>query len=270
MPERPAAPTAVPHGIRVEVLKELQQLLDSREARERMDRSPLAEIKGREHWVLHLLLRAQETEQVHTDQILGSVYSNLLARLQTLEDRIARIEELEEASETAFKTRLEALERAVSDRVAEQLGRTEQQIEAAVARALAESLDRKWKPVGESIENFARDAKQLVKGVDDAFRISTQNRLLLNENARRLTDLGRDLVALEESLKFVFAKTLEERLAPIERRLASLDSRGAPMSPIAQALTEPLRPSRPRAVRVEDEALERSRYTDVSPVAPDA
>jgi hypothetical protein len=244
MPERSGAPAAVPHGVRVEVLKELQQLLDNREARERIDRSPLAETKGREHWVLHLLLRAQEAEQLHIDQVLGSVYSNLVARLQTLEDRLGRVEQLEEASETAFKTRLEALEAAVVGRLAEGLSEGEKRSSAELARVLTETLDRKWKPVGESIETFARDAKQMLKGVDDTFRLATQTRLLLNENARRLTDLGRDLVALEESLKFVFSKALEERLAPIERRLAALEAREPVVSSIAEALIEPARRGR--------------------------
>ncbi len=65
----------------------------------------------------------------------------------------------------------------------------------------------------------------MLRDVADTYRVATQTRLLLNENTRRITDLGRDLVALEESLKLVVAKTLEEGLAPIDQRVAVLESR---------------------------------------------
>ncbi len=71
----PAAPAA---ALRLEVLKELQQLIDNRDSRDRIDRGPLSETKGREHWVLHLLLRAEESNQSHFDTLIGTAYSNLL------------------------------------------------------------------------------------------------------------------------------------------------------------------------------------------------
>jgi hypothetical protein len=40
-----------------------------------------------------------------------------------------------------------------------------------------------------------------------------------------MTDLGRDLVALEESLKLSLTKALEEVLAPLEERIAALETR---------------------------------------------
>jgi hypothetical protein len=93
-----------------------------------------------------------------------------------------------------------------------------------VGEALKESLDRRWSPIGESLETFAQGSKQLVKGVDETFRLSAQSRLLLNDNARRISDLGRDLLALEDSLKLVVARTLEQGLAPIEHRLSAIEA----------------------------------------------
>ena len=81
MSGRPAAPPGA-QTLRVEVLKELQQLIDNREARDKIDKGPLAEAKGREHWVLHLLLRAQESTTAHFDTLIGTAYSNLVARMQ--------------------------------------------------------------------------------------------------------------------------------------------------------------------------------------------
>src|SRR5579862_2455061 len=78
--------------LRVEILKELQAMLDDREVRDRVDRGPLAEAKGREHWVLHLLLRAQELSQASLTNLVRTSYTNLTARLQAVEERVQHIE----------------------------------------------------------------------------------------------------------------------------------------------------------------------------------
>ena len=40
-----------------------------------------------------------------------------------------------------------------------------------------------------------------------------------------MIDLGRDLVALEESLKLALSKVLEDGLAPLEERISALEAR---------------------------------------------
>jgi hypothetical protein len=221
-------PPSTPSGtstLRVEVLKELQSLIDDRDVRDRLERGPIGETKGREHWVLHLLLRAQESTQTHLDVLIGSAYSNLLARLQSIEDRVERVEGNGRTLGDDMKSRMDGLETSVSDRVAKEVGTG---IEAAASHMSADvtsNLDKKWKPVGDSIEMFSQSAGQLTKDLSDTYRVATQSRLLLNENSRRIIDLGRDIVALEESLKLALAKTLEEGLQPLEERISALEAR---------------------------------------------
>jgi hypothetical protein len=210
-------------SLRVEILKELQQLIDSRESRDRVDRSALAEAKGREHWVLHLLLRAHELEQTHLDILIGTAYSNLLSRLQGIEDRLARVEELETAATTDLRERVDALAGSFTERVDRGIDKGVDRLGQELTRRLGEHLDAKWQPVGESIETFAVGSRQVLKDVADTYRVATQTRLLLNENARRITDLGRDLVALEDSLKLVVEKAVVDGLAPLEGRLAAVE-----------------------------------------------
>ncbi|MCI4362726.1 MAG: hypothetical protein L3K13_00230 [Thermoplasmata archaeon] len=223
MPER-AVPNSGTSAVRLEVLKELQQLVENREVRDRIDRGPLAEAKGREHWVLHLLLRAHEVETAHTDTLIGSVYANLVSRLEAVEDRLGRVEELEGALDETVKTRLESVDKVVGDRIEAGLSDGVERLRGDLSKSLGENLDKKWAPVGESIETFAQGSKQLVRGVDDTFRLAAQTRLLLNENVRRLSDLGRDIVALEESLKLVVAKTIEQTLLPLDQRLSAVEA----------------------------------------------
>ena len=225
MAGRPTSSSTGTSSIRVEILKELQTLIDDRDVRDRLDRGPIGETKGREHWVLHLLLRGQETLQAHVDVLIGTAYSNLLARLQSVEDRVQRVETIEQNLGDEMKTRLEGMESTLVDRVAKEVGTGVDAATTKLTSHLTAQLDEKWKPVGESIETFSHASGQLTKDLSDTYRVATQSRLLLNENARRMIDLGRDLVALEESLKLALSKVLEDGLAPLEERISALEAR---------------------------------------------
>jgi hypothetical protein len=225
MAGRPPSTASGTSSLRVEVLKELQNLIDDRDARDRLERGPIGETKGREHWVLHLLLRAQESGQMHLDVLIGSAYSNLLSRLQSIEDRVERVEGAGRMLGDDLKSRLDGLEGSVSERMSKEVGTGIENAANHIATDLWTNLDKKWKPVGDSIEVFSQSAGQLTKDLSDTYRVATQSRLLLNENARRIIDLGRDLVALEESLKLTVAKTLEEGLQPLEERISALEAR---------------------------------------------
>lgn len=217
------APTgpAGPAPLRAEVLKELQALLEDRDARDRLDRGPLAETKGREHWLLHLLLRAHELGQAHVSNLVGTAYANLAARLQAGEEGFARLEANQQRLQEEFGTLARRFEEGLSARLASALAEGKEGVSAAVV----DSLDQKWKPISESIDTFSRASHQLSKDISDTYRVATQTRLLLNENARRMIDLGRDLVALEEGLKLSLGKLLDERLQLVEERLAALEGR---------------------------------------------
>jgi len=225
MAGRPANAGGTPSFLRMEVLKELQSLIDDRDVRDRLDRGPLAETKGREHWVLHLLLRSQELTSAHEDTLIGTAYSNLLARLQSLEDRLGRLETGSQEMSQEVKTRLEGMEASLAERVSRELTTGIETAAEKLSTSVRANLDEKWKPVGSSIETFAQSSHQLTKDLSDTYRVSTQSRLLLNENARRIIDLGRDLVALEESLKLTLTKAIEDGLAPLEERIAALEGR---------------------------------------------
>jgi len=227
MAGRPSTPGSTASYQRMEVLKELQSLIDDRDVRDRVDRGPLAEAKGREHWVLHLLLRGQELSIAHMDGLVGTAYSNLLARLQSVEDRLQRMETESQSIDQEVKTRLEGMETTLAERVSREVSAGVQSTSDKLATTLTASLDEKWKPVGASIETFAQSSHQLTKDLSDTYRVSTQSRLLLNENARRIIDLGRDLVALEESLKLTLTKAIEDAIAPLEDRIATLEGRRA-------------------------------------------
>jgi hypothetical protein len=225
MAGRPPPTSGSTSSLRVEVLKELQSLIDDRDVRDRLDRGPIGETKGKEHWVLHLLLRAQESGQAHLDVLIGSAYSNLLARLQSIEDRLDRVEGSGRSLGDDVKGRLDGLEGHVTERVTKEISTGIDTAAGRLRSDLNTNLDQKWKPIGDSIEVFSRSASQLTKDLSDTYRVATQSRLLLNENARRIIDLGRDLVALEESLKLTLAKTLEEGLQPLEERIGALEAR---------------------------------------------
>ena len=227
--------------LRLEVLQELQQLVDSRDARDRIDRGPLAETKGREHWVLHLLLRAQESSQAHLDRLMGTTYANLTARLQAVEDRLASFSERDEAAWTDLIGRLDVLSTSFAERFDRGFSEGADRLSEVASARLSKELKEAWRPIGESLESFGQGSKEMVKEVSDTYKVATQTRLLLNENARRISDLGKDLLALEDSLKLVVQRAIEEGLAPLERRIAQLEARTAipPPEPEAAAASDP-------------------------------
>ena len=235
MAGQPPTTTGATSTLRVEILKELQAMLDDREVRDRVDRGPLAEAKGREHWVLHLLLRAEELSQASLTTLVHTAYTNLTGRLQALEERLQRVEGSQRGLSDETKTQLGGVQTAVRAAVEQSVEHGMTEGRERIGTALLTDLDAKWKPIGESVETFARSSHQLSKDLSDTYRVSTQTRLLLNENARRMIDLGRDLVALEESLKLALAKTLEEGLRPLEERIAALEGRLGN----AEAVTDP-------------------------------
>ena len=236
MAGRPANATGTTSFLRVEVLKELQTLIDDREVRDRVDRGPLAETKGREHWVLHLLLRSQELSNAHFDTLVGTAYGNMLARIQSVEDRLQRMEGASQEVTQEVKTRLEGMETSLVERVSREVTSGVQTAADKLSTTVLSNLDEKWKPIGASVETFAQSSHQLTKDLSDTYRVSTQSRLLLNENSRRIIDLGRDLVALEESLKLTLTKAIEDALAPLEERVAALEGR---KPSAAEAATDP-------------------------------
>jgi chromosome segregation ATPase len=239
MAGQPPTGTGPASTVRVEILKELQAMLDDREVRDRVDRGPLAEAKGREHWVLHLLLRAQELSQASLTNLIHSAYTNLTGRLHTLEERVQRIEGAQRGLSEDLKGELGGLQDSVRETVEKSMGKEMTEGQERIGTALLTDLDAKWKPIGESVETFARSSHQLSKDLSDTYRVSTQTRLLLNENARRMIDLGRDLVALEESLKLALTKALEEGLQPLEERIAALETRLGGPEPVTDPPPKP-------------------------------
>jgi hypothetical protein len=237
MSGRPAA-TPTPPALRVEVLKELQQLIDNRDARDRIDNGPIGEMKGRNHWVFHLLLRAQESAQAHTDRLIGSAYANILARVQAIEDRVASVQEAGTGERAELSGKLDGLTVSVGEKLDRGLAEGSGRIGEAVSARFSRELDERWKPIGDSIETFAQGSKQMLKDVADTYKVATQTRLLLNENARRMADLARDVLALEDSLKLVVQRTIEESLAPLEERIARLEEHGG-LAPLEGARKEP-------------------------------
>jgi hypothetical protein len=244
MAGRPPAGSTPTSALRVEVLKELQSIVDDREVRDRIDRGLLAETKGREHWVLHLLLRGQEFSHSQLTTLIGSAYSNLTARLQSADDRIQHLETSSDNLAREVKSRFEGLEAALAERVTSEVDSAFDRLSQRLVTVLVDNLEAKWRPVGDSVETFARSSHQLTRDLSDTYRVSTQTRLLLNENSRRMIDLGRDLVALEESLKLHLTRALEGTLRTLEERVAALERRRGPSdgSSMPPTATEPASP----------------------------
>lgn len=223
MAESRATSAAKAPALRLEILKDLQGLIDSKEARDRIDKGPLSEVKGKEHWVLHLLLRADESSQAQVTKLITASYANLTARLQAIDDRLTIVSDTTGASRNDLESRMSALAASLNEGMEKGFAVGTTRAATQVSERVAKEIDQRWRPISESIERFSEGSKQMLKGVSDSYLIATQNRLLLNDCAKRISDLGRDLLALEDGLRLAVQRTIEESLVPLEARVARLE-----------------------------------------------
>ncbi len=138
---------------------------------------------------------------------------------------MAAFSESDAAARADLTGRLDVLSNTFSERMDRGFTEGTDRIAETASARLTKELQDAWKPIGESIESFSQGSKEMVKEVSDTYKVATQTRLLLNENARRISDLGRDILALEDSLKLVVQRAIEEGLGPLEQRVAQLEAR---------------------------------------------
>jgi hypothetical protein len=239
----PPTPSA---ALRLEILKELQQLEDNREIRDRIDKGPIAAAKGREHWVLHLLLRAAENQTAHIDFVLGANQVALITHLEDLEHRILRMEDATEHLRTTLENWTKSVEGVVGGRVEASLREGAAGLGTSIRDSVLTNIDERLAPIGSSVETFAENSRQTSKLAEDTFRLTTQTRLLVNESSQRVADLGKDLLALEDSLKLVVQKAIEQGNIVFERRLAEIERRLAALAPVPASIgTEEPAPEHP-------------------------
>jgi hypothetical protein len=229
-------PTTPSAALRLEILKELQQLEENRELRDRLDKGPISAAKGREHWVLHLLLRAAENQTAHMDYVLGANQVALITHLEELEHRMMRMEDATEHLRQTLEGWSASLEGVIGSKVQSSLLEGASGLGSSVREAVRSALEERLAPVASSVESFAEGSHQVVKLAEDTFRLTSQTRLQVNESAQRVADLGKDLLALEDALRLAVERSIEQgnllierRLTEIERRLAALAPPTAPM-----------------------------------------
>jgi hypothetical protein len=225
------SPTTASSALRLELLKELQQLDENRDLRDRLDKGPLSAAKGREHWVLHLLLRAAEHQTAHLDFVLAANQADLVARLEQLEERIRRTEDGTNHLRESLLGLPTALETAVGGRLQAAMKESATGLPITAQEAVRAALDERLQPIGGSLESVAEGSRQSAKTIEDTFRIASQTRQLVTESAHQVSDLGKDLLALEDALKLVIEKAIEEGTASLDRRLAELERRLGALPP---------------------------------------
>jgi hypothetical protein len=225
------SPTTASSALRLEILRELQLLDENRDLRDRLDKGPLAAAKGREHWVLHLLLRAAEHQTAHFDFVIAENQGALLGRLEEVEERLRRVEDATTHLRDMLQTLPAALEGGIGDRVQAGLREGATGLEQTLHDSIGRALDDRLPPLGSSIETVAEGSRQAAKTIEDTFRLASQTRQLVTESAHQVSDLGKDLLALEDALKLVVEKAIEEGTASLDRRLSEIERRLSALPP---------------------------------------
>ncbi|MCX8173431.1 MAG: hypothetical protein N3F63_02315 [Thermoplasmata archaeon] len=179
--------------IRTEVVRAITDLVNDKEARERIDKGILAHTKGREHWILHLLLKALEAQQEYTETGMtylltttNTVYKDLGAKIEGVNKEI-------ENSIPKIKAEVGEIEAKNYERLVAMIEESFKKVNEGLGKTINESIGK----TAEAINTQALETKNLTQAlsrdVADTFKVATQVRLLISENMRKLNEIAEAL-----------------------------------------------------------------------------
>lgn len=204
--------------IRTEVVRAITELVNDREARERIDKGILSHTKGREHWILHLLLRALETQQEHNEAGINYLLTTTNTVYKELSTKIEGLSKSIENLTPKVKASFEEIEQKNYEKISAIIEESFKKVQESLAKSISESIGS----TAEAIKAQALETKNLTQAlardIADTFKITTQVRLLINENLRKLNEIG-DAIGNASAEKTIDLKPLFNE---IEAKMAQM------------------------------------------------
>ncbi|MGB9635862.1 MAG: hypothetical protein ACPL1Y_01250 [Thermoplasmata archaeon] len=177
--------------IRMEVVKAITDLANDREARDRIDKGILSHVKGREHWMLHLFLKAMEAQQQETNEGLShiltttnSVYKDLGTKLENVRTEITT------NLVPKIKTEIGEIEAKNFEKIAGMIEASFEKVNAGLSKSINESIGKTAEAINAQALETKNLTQALARDVGDTFKVATQVRLLISENMRKLNEIA--------------------------------------------------------------------------------
>lgn len=210
--------------IRTEVVRALTDLVNDREARERIDKGILSHTKGREHWILHLLLRAMEAQQEFTETSMNYLLTTTNTVYKDLSAKIEGVNLAIDGSIPKIKAGVEEIEQKNYERVAAMIEENFRKVNEGLGKTINESIGKTAEAIGAQAMETKNLTQALSRDVADTFKVATQVRLLISENMRKLNEIAEALEKVQPGSGTGTAGTVDVKplIAEIEARIGTL------------------------------------------------
>lgn len=176
--------------IRTEVVRAITDLVNDKDARDRIDKGILAHTKGREHWILHLLLKALEAHQEHTENGINSLLATTNTIYEDLSTKIESINKEIENSIPKIRAEVNEIEEKNYEKIIAMIEEKFKKVNEGLGKTIQESIGK----TADAINSQALETKNLTQSlsrdVADTFKVATQVRLLISENIRKLNEIS--------------------------------------------------------------------------------
>ncbi len=191
---------APPHNVKNKLIKSIKDLAGSKMARKKVDESYFKEIKGKEHWIVYLMIQA--LDELETDfHVEMKAYEDKqnkfnMQMLQALkEEREALI-----GMKTVLTTSLKEMKSSLNDVLNERLGTMDESIKSYMNETMEQSMKKAFSDIDGKISELSNMLESIKMNGTDSYKIMSRNQELLIGLSLKLDEMSEDIVALDERI----------------------------------------------------------------------
>lgn len=182
------------------IIKGLKELSESKEARRKVDESYFKELKGKEHWMLYILMYALDNLETGLFQSIEEV-SNEQRHFEA-----ETFKAIKEERDALIKVRrsvdenLKSFEEKIGEILEKRMGEQKEEIAKEFSNILEGTLNRSLKGIDESIKELSTTVQNISGGFSDTYKLVSHNQNSITKLGKKLDEISEDLSALDERI----------------------------------------------------------------------
>ena len=189
-----------PHSVKSKLIGSVKDLTANKATRKKVDESYFKEIKGKEHWVVYLMMQAfdeMETEFYSRIEALEERQNKLnVQMLGALKDEREALIEMKKYVENNTKKSKAAMESLMNERLTAIDSEMKKSIEVLSENSIKPALSE----MGEKIDSVADYIEAIKTNNEDSYKILSHNQESITKLYRKLEEMGEDIAALDERI----------------------------------------------------------------------
>ncbi len=209
------------------IIKGLKELSESKEARRKVDESYFKELKGKEHWIVYLLMYALDNmedeffralEELSKEQKVNE--NELLRAIKEEREALIKVKKSIDAGMENFGKRVERL-------IEERMDAQRAAIAESVSNLVRESLGEPIEEIKEKVSVMEERINSISSGFSDSYKLLSHNQAQINKLGKRIEEISEDLSALEERIAIEIsripgAEGAAEAMKELEKSIESI------------------------------------------------